>query len=121
MAKHSSRKHRDGGNILDVGPLDIRTATLRGLVVNSYTVSAAQSARRIVVNSGPSPRSRQSRSPGSTFPHGLPREAGGHQKRLLGSTGIFLLLGPLASTWAVSVSLTGTCLGGPVHPPKGSL
>src|SRR5215831_5761847 len=68
-----------------------------------------------------STRSRQSRSPGSTFPHGLPREAGGHQKRLLGSTGIFLLLGPLASTWAVSVSLTGTCLGGPVHPPKGSL
>jgi len=43
-------------------------------------------------------------------PHGPPREAGGHQKRLLWLWGIFLLLGPPSSTWAVSVSLTGTRL-----------
>ena len=47
----------------------------------------------------------------SRMPHGLPREAGVRQKRLLGSGGIFLLLGPPSSAWAVSVSLTGTRLG----------
>ena len=55
------------------------------VVVNSYMVSAAQSARRIVVNSRPSPDGGSREAPGSTFPHGLPREAGGRQKRLLGA------------------------------------
>ena len=48
-----------------------------------------------------------SREPLPVRPHGLPREARARLGRLLWLWGIFLLLGPPASTWAVSVSLTG--------------
>jgi len=68
------------------------------VVVNSYMVSAAQSARRIVVNSRPSPDGGSREAPGSTFPHGLPREAGGRQKRLLGAQVGLRNSGPPAST-----------------------
>ena len=50
-----------------------------------YMAFDVQSARRIVVNSRPSPRWRQSREPSQSNPHGLPREAGGRQNRLLGA------------------------------------
>src|SRR5262249_11804523 len=57
-------------------------------------------------------------NPFQSDPYALPREAGGRQKRLLGLWGIFLLLGPPASTWAVSVSLTGTRLRDRASHPK---
>jgi len=50
-------------------------------------------------------------APRLNFPYGLPREAGGRQKRLLETHVEFPNSGPPASTWAVSVSLTGTLLG----------
>jgi len=43
--------------------------------------------------------------------HGLPREAGGRQKRLLETQVGLPNSGPPASTWVVSVSLTDTRLG----------
>ena len=69
------------------------------------------SARRIVVNPARHLDGGSREAPGSTFPHGLSREAGGRQKRLRGAHVGFPNLGPPSSTWAVSVSLTGTRLG----------
>src|SRR5262249_32839713 len=81
-------------------------------------VAVVEPAWRIVVNSllvGPRATVE---SPSQSTPHGLPREAAGRQKRLLGSGGIFLLLGPPSSAWAVSVSLTGTRLERSGFHPK---
>src|SRR5262244_3067007 len=50
--------------------------------------------------------------------HGLPREAGGRQKRLLGAQVGFSTSGPPASAWAVSVA-SRALVWETRHPPIG--
>jgi len=103
-----SCQHRDGGNVLDVGPLD----TLVGLVVNSSHGLWRSGRYPIVVNSHTSPRWRQSREPPSSrIPTLCLVKPVAAWADFLRHTWDFPIGGPPASAWAVSVSLTGTRLG----------
>src|SRR5215470_18700387 len=68
------------------------------VAVNSSLSSVVQPARRIVVNTHRSPPSDGRRTTVQPDAHGLPREAGGRQKRLLGAYVGFPNSGPPSST-----------------------
>jgi len=88
------------------------------VVVNSYTVSAVEPATRSSSTPMRHLDGDSRENPSSQIPTLCLVKPEPAWADFCGSGGIFLLLGPPASTWAVSVSLTGIRLGVRPSNPK---